>query len=136
MNTIHQPTRQASGRFDVTMTPQPPAEGEAAVPSRALLDKQYHGELEASGQGQMLGFITTTPGSAGYVALERVTGTLQGKSGSFVLLHSGLMDRGTKQLSISVVPDSATGGLAGLAGQMDIRAEGGEHFYDLLYTLP
>lgn len=129
-------THQASGRFDVKMIPQQPGEGEAAVPSRALLDKRYHGELDASGQGQMLGFVTSTPGSAGYVALELVSGTLQGRSGSFVLQHSGLMDRGSKQLTIGVVPDSATGELTGLAGQMDIRISNGEHFYELLYTLP
>lgn len=129
-------THQASGRFDVKMIPQQPAEGEAAVPSRALLDKRYHGELEATGQGQMLGFVTPTPGSAGYVALEQVRGTLQGRSGSFVLQHSGLMDRGNKLLTISVVPDSATGELTGLAGQMDIRISNGEHFYELLFSLP
>jgi hypothetical protein len=127
-------THTASGPFDVTMLPQPG--GDSPIPGRALLDKRYHGELSATGQGQMLSAVTATPGSAGYVAIELVTGTLQGRNGSFVLQHSGLMDRGAKQLSISVVPDSATGELTGLAGQMDIRISDGQHFYELIYTLP
>ncbi len=127
-------THTASGTFSVQMLPQPP--GDTPIPGRALLDKRYQGDLAATAQGQMLSAVTTTPGSAGYVAIELVTGTLQGRSGSFVLQHSGLMDRGSKQLSISVVPDSATGELAGLAGQMDIRISDGQHFYELIYTLP
>ena len=101
-----------------------------------LLDKHYHGALEARGQGQMLSAMTATQGSAGYVAIEQVTGTLQGRSGSFVLQHHGLMDRGTPQLSITVVPDSGTDGLAGLAGRMAIRISDGTHFYDFDYMLP
>jgi Protein of unknown function (DUF3224) len=128
-------THTISGRFDVKMLPQP-AEGEATVPGRMRLDKRYHGDLEATGQGQMLSFVSSTPGSAGYVAIELVSGTLQGRVGTFVLQHSGLMDRGAKQLTIHVVPDSGTGDLVGLAGQMDIRITDGQHFYELIYTLP
>jgi Protein of unknown function (DUF3224) len=128
-------THTVSGRFDVKMLPQP-ADGAATVPGRMLLDKRYHGDLDATGQGQMLSFVSSTPGSAGYVAIELVSGTLQGKNGTFVLQHSGLMDRGAKQLTIQVVPDSGTGDLAGLAGQMDIRITDGQHFYELIYTLP
>jgi hypothetical protein len=129
-------THTLNGRFSVTMLPQASGAGEAAVPGRALLDKRYHGELDATGQGQMLSFVSTTPGSAGYVAIELVSGTLQGRRGSFVLQHGGLMNRGAKQLAIHVVPDSGTGELAGLAGQMDIRISDGQHFYELSCTLP
>ena len=127
----------ATGPFDVTMQPQPgpePADGMRL--GRTLLDKRYHGDLQASATGQMLSAVTATPGSAGYVAIEQVHGTLHGRAGSFVLQHHGLMDRGARQLSISVVPDSGTGALAGLAGRMGIRIEDGKHFYDFDYTLP
>ena len=124
-------TCKASGSFDVTMTPQPDT-----FPGRNRLDKRYHGALEAVAEGQMLAFLSATPGSGVYVAIERVSGTLEGREGSFVLQHSGLMDRGTRQLVITVVPDSGTGDLAGLGGRMGIRIEGGQHFYDFDYTLP
>jgi len=101
-----------------------------------LLDKTYQGDLQASAHGQMLSALTTTSGSAGYVAIEHVTGTLHGRSGSFVLQHSGLMQRGARQLVVTVVPDSGTGALSGLAGSLDIRISEGRHFYVLDYTLP
>jgi hypothetical protein len=138
-------SQQANGSFEVTMTPAP---ADAAAPSaaapptpgatlgRALLDKRYMGDLQATAQGQMLSAITTTAGSAGYVAIEHVTGTLHGRSGSFVLQHSGLMNRGEKQLVVTVVPDSGTDALAGLAGRLDIRISEGRHLYVLDYTLP
>jgi hypothetical protein len=145
MTTSH----QASGTFDVTMQPQPepqpepktapetaPPSGPGATLGRMRLDKRYHGPLEATAQGQMLSAITPTAGSAGYVAIEQVSGTLLGRSGSFVLQHHGLMDRGTKQLGITVVPDSGSGELAGLTGRMDIRIADGQHFYDFDFTLP
>ena len=128
---------RVSGSFDVKMLPQPgpePADGVSL--GRLLLDKQYHGPLQAKGDGQMLSAVTATPGSAGYVAIERVVGTLEGRAGSFVLQHDGLMTRGARQLAIVVVPDSGTGALAGLGGRMDIRIENGRHFYDFDYTLP
>ena len=98
---------------------------------RMRLDKRYHGELAASGQGQMLAFRSAVAGSAGYVAMELVDGTLGGRRGSFVLQHSGTLDRGAAQLDLGVVPDSGTGELIGLRGRMNIViAEGGKHRYD------
>ncbi len=137
MTDTNATTQRAAGAFDVKMQPQP---GSAPTPGltlgRMLLDKRYQGDLEATGQGQMLSAMTPTQGSAGYVAIEHVAGTLKGRSGSFVLQHHGLMNRGAPQLSIVVVPDSGTGELAGLTGRMDIRIEKGAHFYSFDYTLP
>ncbi len=117
------------------MTPHGDATGDTGA-ATCRLDKRYHGALDATAAGTMLGHVTATQGSAGYVALERVTGTLDGRKGSFSLQHSGLMDRGAKQLDIRVVPDSADGELVGLRGRMEIRIEaGGAHFYDFEYTL-
>ena len=135
-------SHHASGAFDVQMQPQPPADDTptpGATPGvtfgRLLLTKRYHGDLQATARGQMLSAVTPTAGSAGYVAIEHVSGTLHGRAGSFVLQHSGLMNRGDKQLSISVVPDSGTGELAGLQGRLDIRMTEGKHFYEMAYTL-
>jgi hypothetical protein len=100
------------------------------------LDKQYHGDLEASGKGEMLKVSTGVKGSGVYVAVERVTGTLQGRKGSFALYHTGVMTRGTPELRITVVPDSGTDQLAGIAGTLSIQIENGKHSYDLEYTLP
>ncbi len=130
-------TMSASGTFDVKMQPQAQEEGsESSVPGRILLDKQFHGDLEATSKGQMLTALTDVEGSAGYVAIERVSGTLDGRSGTFVLQHSGMMTRGAQQLTITVVPDSGTGQLAGLAGDMEIDIVDGKHSYALQYTLP
>jgi hypothetical protein len=128
-------TKRASGPFEVKLIPQPPAESETSAVGRMLLDKQFHGDLEAVSKGQMLAHSTAEQGSAGYVAIEQVTGTLQGRTGTFVLQHSGIMNRGTPQLTITVVPDSGTGQLKGLAGKMDIQIEGGKHSYVFEYTL-
>jgi hypothetical protein len=100
------------------------------------IDKQFHGDLEAKSIGQMLTAGTAVPGSAGYVAIERVSGTLRGKSGSFTLQHTGTMARGNYQLSVTVVPDSGTGELAGIVGEMKIIIDGGKHSYEFDYTLP
>ncbi|MDO1529915.1 DUF3224 domain-containing protein [Fulvimonas sp. R45] len=128
---------QAQGRFDVTLTPQPADPGDdAACPGRRRIDKHFHGELEAHSRGQMLAVGTAVPGSAGYVALERVAGTLHGRRGSFALQHHGLMKRGESSLVVVVVPDSGTGELAGLEGAMTIRIEDGQHHYTLDYRLP
>ncbi len=102
---------------------------------RMSIDKQFHGDLEAASKGQMLTAGTGVKGSAGYVAIERVSGKLTGRTGSFALHHSGTMTRGAPELTITVVPDSGTDQLAGLAGRMTIRIEGGKHFYDLEYIL-
>ena len=130
-------TQFARGRFDVKMQPQP-AQDEAAgaVIGRMLLDKRYHGTLDATGKGQMLAAHGSEKGSAGYVAIELVSGTLDGRSGSFVLQHTGIMDRGAPQLSIVVVPDSGTDDLRGLSGRMDIVIAAGEHTYVFDYSLP
>jgi hypothetical protein len=95
-----------------------------------------HGDLEATSKGQMLTAGTPAKGSAGYVAIERVSGTLHGRTGTFILQHSGTMTRGALQLSITVVPDSGTGQLTGLTGKMDIQITDGKHSYDVAYTLP
>jgi hypothetical protein len=126
-------TKRASGTFDVALASQEQAEGMAH--GRLSIDKQFHGDLEATSKGEMLAAGTAVEGSAGYVAIEQVTGTLHGRSGSFFLQHSGTMTRGAPALSVTVVPDSGTGELAGLAGTMAIIIEGGEHRYELDYSL-
>jgi hypothetical protein len=128
-------TYHATGPFEVKLTPQPPAAENTAL-GRMTIEKQFHGELEAVSQGQMLSALTSTKGSAGYVAMEIVDGTLGGHKGTFVLQHSGTMDRGQSELSVTVVPDSGTGQLRGLSGSMKIRIEpGGKHFYDFDYQI-
>ena len=127
---------QANGPFDVKLVPQPAAPGiEPANLGRMTIDKQFHGDLEATSLGEMLSAMGQVQGSAGYVAIERVTGTLHGKQGSFVLQHYGIMDRGAPQLTITVVPDSGTDALAGLRGTMQIQIEDGKHSYVFDYTL-
>ena len=99
------------------------------------IDKQFHGDLEASSKGQMLSMLSSVKGSAGYVAMERVTGTLHGHSGTFALQHTGSMNRGEPSLNITVVPDSGTGDLAGLTGKMEIIIADGKHSYVFDYAL-
>ncbi len=125
---------KATGPFDVKMTPAPAAD--AAV-GRFTLDKKYHGDLEGSATGEMLTAMTAVKGSAGYVAIEKVTGTLAGRTGSFHLQHHGVMNRSAPTLLITVVPDSGTGELTGLTGKMNISiAADGAHYYTLEYSLP
>jgi hypothetical protein len=126
---------KATGTFAVKVSPQSPDEGDTSGVGRLLLDKQFQGDLEATSKGQMLTAGTGVQGSAGYVAIERVSGTLHGRSGSFVLQHSGTMMRGAPQLTVTVVPDSGTGQLVGLAGTMAINIADGKHSYDFEYTL-
>lgn len=128
-------TKHASGTFDVKMNPQPGDEAGDPTIGRMTLDKQYHGPLEGTGWGQMLTGGTEVTGSGVYVAIERVTGTLDGQSGSFTLQHGGTMTRGVPQLTITVVPDSGTGELVGLAGKMMINIVDGKHFYEFEYTM-
>ncbi len=131
------PVLRVSGPFDVTMTPAAPSRHAGRTQTgRMLLDKQYFGDLAATGEGEMLSAVTDSKGSAAYVAIERVSGTLGGKAGSFVIQHAGSMSAGAQQLSISIVPDSGTGELAGISGTMAIRMDGRKHFYDLDYRLP
>lgn len=130
-------TTHAHGTFAVQLTPQALAHAEAdASLGRLAITKQFQGDLVGTSQGEMLSARTAVESSAGYVAIERVTGTLHGRQGSFVLQHSGTVDRGAQQLVISVVPDSGTGDLVGLVGTMTLDIADGVHAYDLAYTLP
>lgn len=129
-------TQQASGTFQVKLSPQAPATGEEPSVGRLVLDKVFSGDLEAVSAGQMLAFRTETENSAGYVAIERVSGRLHDRQGSFALQHSGSMNRGTPSLSLGVVPDSGTGELLGLSGEMQLDPSGGGHAYTFTYTLP
>ena len=129
-------TMHASGPFDVKLTPQPAEPDIDGGLARMALDKTFHGDLDATSKGTMLSAMTDVKGSAGYVALERVTGTLHGRRGSFVLQHSGTMDRGAPTLTISVVPDSGTDELVELSGTMAIVIARGTHNYGFDYELP
>lgn len=125
--------RRATGTFEVVLTPQATEAG--AGVARMSIAKQLHGELEATSKGEMLAASTSVKGSAGYVAIEHVSGTLHGQKGTFVLQHTGTMNRGAPSLSVTVVPDSGTGNLKGLSGTMAIRIEDGKHFYDFEYSI-
>jgi len=130
-------TNHALGILEVQLTPQPLADA-AADPGlgRLAIAKLFGDDLAGSSRGEMLSARTGVEGSAGYVAIERVTGTLHDRAGSFVLQHTGVLDRGVQQLTITVVPDSGAGELAGLAGTMSLQLADGVHAYDLAYTLP
>ena len=128
----------ASGAFDVKVMPQKPDTQIARTANlgRLTIDKQFHGDLEASAKGEMLAMQSEVKGSAGYVALERVTGKLQGRAGSFVLLHSATMKRGAPATTITVVPDSGTGELTGITGSMRITvAPDGSHSYEFEFRI-
>jgi len=127
----------AKGTFDVKISPQSPQDG-VGDPSvgRMAIEKQFQGDMQGQGRGQMLAVGTAVDGSAGYVAMERVQASVHGRPGSFALQHNGTMHRGTPQLSITIVPDSGDGELAGIAGTLFVTIEGGVHTYDLHYTLP
>ena len=126
-----------SGTFTVNMEPLESTllSGEGVQLARMRLDKTYHGELDASSAGEMFSAVTDVAGAAGCVAIELVQGTLSGLSGSFVLQHFGTMHAGESYLKLEVVPESATGDLKGLRGQMGIRIEDGQHCYDFEYQL-
>jgi len=127
----------ASGTFEVKLSKEPLANPDAdPTLGRMTIDKTFSGDLQGTSKGEMLMAGSAEKGSAGYVAIERVTGTLRGRSGSFVLQHMGVMNRGTPQLTVTVVPDSGTGELAGLAGTLDIKITDGKHFYTFDYVLP
>lgn len=126
----------AAGTFEVRMKPETLSDATAATSlSRMSLDKVFHGSLEATSKGEMLSILDKAKGSGGYVALEQVTGTLDGKSGSFALQHSGIMTRGVPQLTLTVIPDSGTGDLTGISGSMTIQIADGKHSYELSYSL-
>ena len=128
---------QAKGEFEVNLQPLDSfAEGgEGINQGRRAIEKTFHGDLEATGRGEMLTATTSVERSAGYVAIEQVDGTLHGRRGTFVLQHYGIMHRGENRLVLEVVPDSATGQLAGLAGEMEIKIEGEKHYYEFEYWL-
>jgi hypothetical protein len=129
-------TTRATGPFDVKITPQAtdtPTEGSPL--GRLSIDKQFHGDLEATGKGEMLTAGTAIKNSAVYVAVERVTGTLHGKTGTFALHHTGIMNRGAQSLTITVVPDSGTGELTGITGTLSIEIANGKHSYVFDYAL-
>lgn len=125
----------AKGTFEVKLAPVAEDKADGSVLNRLSIAKTFAGDLEGSSAGEMLSAGTNVKGSAGYVAIERVSGTLAGRKGTFVLQHHGLMTRGEPRLSVIVVPDSGTDQLTGLAGTFTIRIEGGKHFYDFDYTL-
>ena len=132
------PQQQASGPFDVKITPLDPAFKFDENPyTRFSIDKQFHGDLEATSKGEMLAAGSPAKGVGGYVAIERVNGSLHGRSGTFVLQHNATMQHGSYQLNVVVVPGSGTGLLAGLSGTMQIIiAPDGKHSYNFSYTLP
>jgi hypothetical protein len=127
----------AKGSFEVDMHREPPFDAaEGIALSRASVDKRFSGALHGTSKAQMLSALTPTQGSAAYVAVERIEGTLDGKRGTFVAVHTGVMNRGTPSLTITIVPDSGTGELSGIAGKMSIQIVEGRHFYEMDYTLP
>jgi hypothetical protein len=130
-------SRIAKGSFTVEMKPQGESNATDGVTTgRMALSKRFEGDLAAVGQGEMLTALTPVKGSAGYVAIERVTGTLHGRAGSFVFQHSGTLNQGAQQLSIRVVPGSGTGGLVGIEGDFRLSIVEGRHFYEFEYSLP
>jgi hypothetical protein len=127
----------ARGSFDVKLNPLAAYNGDPDTKlGRMSIDKEFHGDLTGTSKGEMLSAMTDIKGSAGYVAIERVNGTLHGRSGAFVLQHNATMTRGAPALNIIVVPDSASGQLTGLTGKMNIIIADGKHSYEFDYTLP
>lgn len=128
---------RATGTFEVKLNPLPAYDGsEGSMAGRMSIDKEFHGDLAAISKGEMLMSMTGTKGSAGYVAIETVRGKLHGREGTFVLQHSGTMNRNTPSLTVSVIPDSGTGDLTGLTGTMSIDVADGRHSYTFDYSLP
>jgi hypothetical protein len=128
-------TEHATGTFEVTLKPQPLFHETSPLLGRMSIDKQFYGDLAANSTGEMLSARTNVKDSAGYVAVEIVSGTLHGRKGTFVLQHSSTLSRGDSKQSITVVPDSGTDELAGLSGSMTIDIRDGKHFYEFSYTL-
>jgi len=130
-------SKHAAGTFDVKINPQALSDVAAgAALGRMSIDKQYHGDLEGTGKGEMLTAMSAEVKNSGtYVAVERVEGSLGGRKGSFCLQHMGIMNRGAQHLTIEVVPDSGTGELVGISGRFNIKIEAGKHYYEFDYTL-
>ena len=128
-------SNRATGTFEVKLNPQD--EGAEAPVGRMTIDKQFQGDLVGTSKGQMLmAGSESEKGSAGYVAIEKVTGTLNGRRGTFYLQHNATMNRGAGELNIIVIPDTGAGELTGLSGKMNIIIEGGKHSYEFDYELP
>jgi uncharacterized protein DUF3224 len=127
---------RATGTFDVKLNPLAAYNADDSSMGRMSIDKQFHGDLQATSKGEMLSSMDRNSGSGAYVAIERVTGLLGGREGSFVLHHTGTMNRGEAQLSVRVAPDSGTAQLAGLTGTMTIDIAAGKHSYTFDYSLP
>jgi hypothetical protein len=125
----------AKGTFEVKVTPASDEKGDPNL-GRFTMDKEYRGDLEGIGKGQMLTAGTAVKGSGAYVAIEKVTGSLRGRTGSFVLQHMGTMTQGLPQMSVAIVPDSGMEELAGIIGKMNIIIADGKHSYELTYALP
>ena len=124
----------ARGSLDVAMESEPPfLEQDGVSLNRNVVRKEFSGDVVGVSEAQMIAAFTGTPGSAGYVAIERFEGTVDGKSGSFVLQHSGVMNRGDAQLTVVIVPDSGAGELAGISGTLEIDNNEGQHSYVLDY---
>ncbi len=129
-------TTRASGIFDVTIRPLSVEFGGDDAPlARMSIDKRFHGDLDATSKGEMLSAGSPTQGSAGYVAIEKVTGRLHGREGTFTLQHSATINRGVPSLSVTVIPDSGTGALAGISGSLNIIIENKQHSYTFDYAL-
>jgi hypothetical protein len=127
---------KAKGSFEITMNAEPPYDSaDGIMLARASFDKRFSGPLDATSKVNMLSARGPIEGSAGYVAIERVVGTLDGRRGSFVLQHTGVMNRGERSLTITVVPDSGTAALRGISGKMEIEIVNGQHFYEFEYEL-
>lgn len=136
--TASTPTAQArpmhaAGTFDVKLVPQTDAD---TTVGRMSIDKVFHGDIDGTSKGTMLALMGSDPTSGAYVAIERITGTLHGRKGSFALHHTGVMNRGAQSLTVTVIPDSGTGELVGIAGSLKIIIEGKKHSYEFDYTLP
>ena len=129
-------TMHAKGTFEVKVVPVAEDKADGSTLGRYSLDKQYHGDLDATAKGEMLTAGSDVKGSGAYVAVERVTGTLNGRKGSFALVHKGTMGGGSMHLEVTVVPDSGTDQLTGLSGKLNIIIADGKHSYELEYTLP
>ncbi len=129
-------TQLAKGSFEIVMTPAPAGEGAGRLSvGRMLIDKKYQGDFTGTGQGEMLSAGNPAAGSAGYVAIEHVTGTLNGRSGGFALQHNGVMHAGASNLAITIVPGSGTGDLFGIEGKLKLDIVDRKHFYEIDYTL-
>jgi len=130
-------THHATGTFDVRVAPLDPAfRFDDNAITRFSIDKQFHGDLEAASKGEMLAGGSPTKGSGGYVAIERVSGTIDGQTGTFLLQHKGTMQNGAYHMDVVVIPGSGTGQFTGIDGSMQIVIKDGKHSYDFAFTLP